>query len=270
MQNKIAPVIAVANRKGGAGKTTVAVHLAAGLAGAHGKRVLLVDADSQGHCALLLKQPKSNGLYEILVNQRDPEDVIQLIPPEVYHVDGNEMAALYLLPGADLTYAIADHINETALLDLFAGLSSEYALDVIVVDTQPSMSKLDAAVWLVVDYFLYVTTLDRLGIDGLQSAIDQLINFNPNRAAYGLKPTQVMGILPNRVDRDTLVSQTVGAELAAAYQRLVWPPILERETWRRAAQLQKMVYKYSPGRQAAVNCWQMVRRVKEGLNANHT
>ena len=266
MKNKKAQIIAVTNRKGGVGKTTMAVHLAAGLA-ALGQRVLLVDADSQGQCALLLNQPEVNGLYEVLVNKHRPTDVLQAIPPELYEVEGNLPNTLYLLPGSNQTYAISDHIDEMALLNLFTELDRTLGLDAIIVDTQPSISKLDAALWLAVDHFLYVTTLDRLGGAGLQSAIDQLINFNPNRRLFSLKPTQVLGIVPNRVTKATLVNETVGRELGEVYRHLVWPPVLERTAWQRAAQLGKMVYRYSPGNTAAVDCWQMVRRVMEGLNA---
>lgn len=265
-RNKKAPVVAVTNRKGGVGKTTAATHLAGGLAGAHGKRVMLVDADSQGQCALLLGMTEMNGLYELIVNEQLPENVVQTVPPALYEVEGHEgTGALYLLPGSNLTYSITDFIDEQAILRLFRELSAMYQLDVIIVDTQPSISKMDAALWLAVDYFLYVTTLDRLGVAGLQSAIEQYINFNPNRGAHGLRATQVMGIIPNRVTKGTLVNETVGRELTQVYQHLVWPPVLERTSWQRAAQIGRMVYKYSHS-QAATDCWQMVLRVKGVLD----
>lgn len=266
MQRTFAPVVTIANRKGGCGKTTMSVHLAAGLA-ALGKRVVLVDVDSQGQCALLLGRPEMNGLYEIIVNDHPMDKVVQAIPPEIYEINGHIPGEFYLLPGSDRTYAVADHIHEQGMMNLFSELSQICQPDVILVDTQPSISKLDAALWLAVDYFLYVTTLDRLGVAGLQNAIEQLINFNPHRQALGLRPTQVMGIIPNRVEKDTLVNQTVGQQLSEAYQHLVWPPVLERKTWPRAAQIQKIVYKYSPGGQAARDCWEMTRRVLEVLDA---
>lgn len=259
------PVIAVTNRKGGVGKTTMAVHLAAGLA-ALGKRVLLVDADSQGQCALLLGEQESNGLFEVIVHQQIPDKFIIRILPQLYETK-ETLGEMYLLPSSNLTYSIPDHIDEMAIIDLFERLKVRYQPDVILVDTQPSISKLDAALWLAVDYFLYVTTLDRLGVAGLQSAIEQLINFNPNRTARGMKPTQVLGIVPNRVEKDTLVNKTVGEQLSAHYQHFVWPPVLERKTWPRAAQLQKIVYKYSPGGQAAKDCWEMTHRVLEVVDA---
>ncbi len=59
--------IAIANRKGGVGKTSTAVNVAAGLALA-GNRVLLVDTDAQGHCSRLLGVDPPAGLAELLID----------------------------------------------------------------------------------------------------------------------------------------------------------------------------------------------------------
>ena len=63
--------IAVANRKGGVGKTTSAVHLAAGLALA-GRHVLLIDTDAQGHAARLLGIKPVRGLADLMAGQGGP------------------------------------------------------------------------------------------------------------------------------------------------------------------------------------------------------
>ena len=59
-------IISIASQKGGVGKTTLATHIAAGLA-VKGHRVVLVDSDPQGHATVALGLPKEPGLYDLLV-----------------------------------------------------------------------------------------------------------------------------------------------------------------------------------------------------------
>lgn len=263
------PVMGVANRKGGPGKTTIAVNVSAAVA-ALGKRVLLVDADSQGQDAVLLNQPEENGLFRLVVKQESAGQILRKIPPEMYQINDTP-GDFYLLPGSALTYSITDYeigrSDPMVIADHLSMIAGLWGFDVVIVDTQPSITLFDAALWMSFSHFLYVTTLDRLSVAGLQSGIEQLISFNTTRHSQGLPAVQVAGIIPNRVKGDTLVHQTVGNELAEKYQRLMWSPVLERQTWQRAAQIQKIVYKYSPGGQAAKDCWEMARRVLEVLDA---
>ena len=79
--------IAIASRKGGVGKTTTAVHLAAGLARA-GSRTLLVDCDVQGHCKIHLGADPELGLGELIKGEASPERAAVEIRPELYLLAG--------------------------------------------------------------------------------------------------------------------------------------------------------------------------------------
>lgn len=78
-------IITLLNEKGGVGKTTIATHIAAGLA-VRGMRVLLVDADPQGHATVSLGLQKEPGLYDLLVRDATFKSVLRFIPPKAYHI----------------------------------------------------------------------------------------------------------------------------------------------------------------------------------------
>lgn len=103
-------IIALANQKGGVGKTTTAINLAASLAVLE-KRVLLIDSDPQANATSGLGfDINGNGIYEVLINGLDPHTVIR-------HSD--DIASLWLLPSSmDLAGAEAElrNISTTSLI----------------------------------------------------------------------------------------------------------------------------------------------------------
>ena len=87
-------IVIVCNRKGGVGKTTWTIHIAAGLA-QKGRRVGLVDTDSQGHAGLMLNMPESDGLFQVLIEKAPLEKCVLSMPT------GN--GSLHLLPSSART-----------------------------------------------------------------------------------------------------------------------------------------------------------------------
>lgn len=81
-------VITVSSNKGGVGKTTNAVHLAAGIARG-GHRVLLVDLDKQGHCATFLGRDPAPRLYDLLVKERPLAELIVEVRPDLHLLASN-------------------------------------------------------------------------------------------------------------------------------------------------------------------------------------
>lgn len=249
-------VISIVARKGGVGKTTIALHLAAGLA-RRGYRVGLVDADSQGNCGVWLNQPTERGLYEVMVHHA-PVDTIAWPIEERF----------WLLPGNERTYQIADHLDDAfAFINLTEAFGERCALDYIVVDTPPTIAKLDGAVWLATDYHLFVVECDRLSFEGLQTALVQFSVVAANRQRYLDRPARVLGIVPNKFRANTTIHRHNISELGRLFgTELVCPPVTLRTAWVEALNEQQLIYDYAPNGTEATDAWALVDRTIQAVN----
>ena len=102
--------LAILNEKGGVGKTTLAVTVAAGLA-ARGRRVLLIDADAQGHATRALGLAKYPGLYELLVREADYQDALRAVPSAKYGGIAGDASSLYVIGSNIETINIAASVS---------------------------------------------------------------------------------------------------------------------------------------------------------------
>lgn len=261
-------VIAATNLKGGVGKSTTAVHLAAGLA-TLGYKVGLGDTDVQGHCAVMLAMEEEEGLYNYLIEGRPIQDVVRLVPTEHYSTPDNpSKGELYLLPSSEMTYEIATRLDEHrgfAFVELTEDFAQVYQLDFIIVDTNPTRSRLDGAISLAVDHFIYVTDCERLSFDGLVKALDKLQGFMTNRQKYLRRESSVIGIIPNKMRANTNLHRDNLAALVERYGALVWPPIILRTGWGSATNLQELVYTHVPSGQESADAWALVKRTLEAV-----
>lgn len=176
--------IAVCNRKGGTGKSTVSVNLAAGLA-EQGFRVLILDLDSQSHCAAGLGvHPTAPFLHDIFRNpQASIEEAIRL----------TDYPGLWIAP-ADASFEHSQAGNHSLLLNQRlndAAMDEKY--DVILMDTPPSqdqllMNALMAAHWVIVPFVPQF--LSYQGIKQLVRLLHNVKNSdNPRLQLAGFLPT---------------------------------------------------------------------------------
>ena len=179
-------VIAISNRKGGTGKTTVSVNLAAELA-ALGRRVLLIDLDSQGHCAVGLGVKEVRGDAAVHRVFTDPVALLtSVIRPTAF-------ANLSLAP-ADRLFEHGSGIRDP--LRLACALAEKEIIqnfDVVVVDTPPSLdllllNALTAANWVLVPYVPH-----HLSFEGVRQLMRVLFKVmtgdNPRLKILGFLPT---------------------------------------------------------------------------------
>lgn len=257
--------ILIAGRKGGVGKTTIAVTLADGLA-RRGQSVLLVDTDPQGHCAESFGIAERDSLYNLLIG--GAAWASELLPAggtEIVQQGGE----LMLLRSSDRTSRIVAEIGEDgalAFVDLLhtinAGLlQAGRGIDTVVIDTAPTTSMLDALIWLAADYHLYVTRLARLSFDGLMKVSEQADRFSAMRRQYLGQQTRLLGIVPNQMNAKTTLHRHNISELDAAYPGLVWTPITQRTAWEEATSFGQSIFEYAPTSQAARDGAELVDRV---------
>lgn len=261
-------VVTVTNRKGGVGKTTLSNHLAAGLATV-GYRVGLVDTDSQGHSASTLQMQREDGLYNLLVNKAPVEDVLREVPKEHYSTeDYPAKGALYLLPSADLTHKVPYELDQSdafAFLEAADKMRRAFKLNLVLVDTNPTLTALDSYVYMATDAYVYVTETERLSSEAVDRAIQQMRRFAAQRKQYLRRNSTILGVLPNKVRPNTSAHQVAYEELVKVYGKLVWEPVPLRTVWAEASLVGQMVYNYAPGSKASQDAWRMVRTAVDRL-----
>ncbi len=263
-------VVTVTNRKGGVGKTTIGAHVAAGLA-IRGCRVGLVDTDSQGHLSLMFGMEPTNALYEVMIEGEPLEEHVMVLPPDVYTTPDNPASgALFLLSAYDRTYKIPYELEETdafAACDLMEAFGELAQLDYIIVDSQPSMSKLDGAIYMATDGFLFVTEVETLALRGLQDAIDQVEKFSVQRQRWLGMDTEIIGIVPNKYRTGTVTHMENLKRIGNKYNRFqdggwVLPACRLLTVWTQSADLREPMYKYQPTGEAASDMWRIVDAVQ--------
>lgn len=259
-------IIAVTNRKGGVGKSTISTHLAAGMA-ARGWNVAIVDTDSQGHASLMLGMEEENGLFRLMIDKAPFEEVLRFVPPEHYSpMDNPSKGNLFLLPSSDRTYQIPYMLkpDESFLfLQLMEDMAARFQLDAIIIDTNPTMSLFDGAIYLAADGYVYVTECERLSFDGISKAIDQMDRFGAQRRQYLGRESRIVGIVPNKLRADTRNHRHNIMKLAEAFPGLVWSPVPLRTLWTEATNAEELVYTYAPTGQEAQDAWRIVERTMQ-------
>lgn len=210
-------VLAIVNQKGGVGKTTTAVTLAHGFA-LSGKRVLLIDLDSQGNVADCLGLPEGGDLYDLLSPKKesDPELLIQNAALdsgrpglEVIRSDKTTATLKQMLAGDDFkVYRLHDALDYSTY-------------DMVIMDCAPSVDLLQTAAIVAAYYVMVPTRLDQLAMKGVRDVLKSMRTIESRIR----REIRLAGILPTFYDRVTSESYEQLKHLAKAFGKHVLPPI---------------------------------------------
>ncbi|MDR3573434.1 MAG: ParA family protein [Anaerolineaceae bacterium] len=254
-------IIAFANQKGGVGKTTTAVTLAAGLA-RQGYKTLLVDLDPQGHVAFCLGLEKNPGLYRLIVME---EPLHKIFIPARPNLD--------VLASDKRTEKVKRHITLSDFREgILADILRATAYHVILIDMAPSMDVLHVNGLVASDWVIIPTRLDALAVDGVKEIL-----LTMGEVGQRGHPFQGYSILPTFFDRTTRETLAQFQDVTRTFGNRVWPPIPQDTRVREASAYGKTLWEYSPdspailgyieGKQRLGGYKQTLDRIREVIHA---
>jgi len=231
-------IISIVNQKGGVGKTTTSVNLAAGLSEA-GKFVLLVDLDPQGNATSgvgIKYQELEKGLYHTLMGQQRLHDV----------VCNTNHAGLRVAPATpDLAGANVELVNvegrETKLSDLLSEV--QHAYDYIIIDCPPSLGMLTLNGLVAADHVLIPVQAEYYALEGLGQLLKTV-----DMVKESIKPNlNVLGAVLTMFDGRNRLSEEVLHELYKYFPNNIFRSVIPRTVrLAEAPSFGKSIFHYEP------------------------
>jgi chromosome partitioning protein len=212
-------IFCVANQKGGVGKTTTTVNLAAGLAKL-GKRVLVVDLDPQGNATMgsgIDKRALEVSVYDVLLESASITEARQTSPHGGYDVLGANRE----LAGAEVELVHLERREKRLKLALEA-VASEY--DFVLVDCPPSLSMLTLNGLCAANGVLVPMQCEYFALEGLSDLVNTIKQVHAN-----LNPDlQISGLLRVMFDSRVTLQQQVSEQLKAHFGSKVFDTVIPR------------------------------------------
>lgn len=240
-------ILAIALSKGGVGKTTTAVSLAAALSIA-GRRVLLVDTDTQGQCSQALGVDGGQGLAGLLLGTVSFDDAITAARPRLDLLAGghalagvkNEIARADMRPEETLRAALLPHVGD---------------YNYVIVDSGPGWDALAINVLFFARELLAPVNLEMMAVNGLVSFLQRI------RDVQKYHPVNLRYILPTALDRRVKQTDEIMAQLEEHFPGTLCEPIRYNVRLSEAYGHGQHIFEYAPDSNGAADYLTLTKQV---------
>ena len=206
-------VIAIANQKGGVGKTTTAVNLSAALA-ATNRKILLIDLDPQGNASTAAGAIKNqNTLFDVYAQNLAIEDSIL-----------KSSGGYDVIPGGENLIALEVFIRNENKQGELKKLLANLVYDFIIIDTPPSLNQLTLESLFAASSTLIPLQCEYYSLEGISSLINTINTLNNKN----LTNNRVFGIIRTMVDMRNNLAKEVSEELEKHFPALVFNTLIPR------------------------------------------
>jgi chromosome partitioning protein len=226
--------LAILNQKGGTGKTTTAVSIAAGLAEA-GQRTILIDMDAQGNVGVSLGLRGEPSIYHLVVEGKSPEPHIAKVGEHLDVLTSNETLA-----AVEIFLARLDSGRDRLLSHKLEPYVRGY--DFVVLDCAPALSLLNQNALTFSDEVLVPVSCDYLSLVGVKQVVKTLKNVND----ILLHPVRLLGVLPTFYDMRNKIAREALKSLHGHFADKVLPPIRANIRLKEAPSHRKSIFDYDP------------------------
>jgi len=213
-------IIAITNQKGGVGKTTTCVNLAASLA-EHGQKVLLVDLDPQGNASTgsgIDKAHLKDSIYQVLIGNKTLQEVVLRAEAAKFDVAPSNRD----LAGAEVEL-VNEMARETRLKNAILKLGED-AYDYVLLDCPPSLNLVTVNALTAAHSVMIPMQCEYYALEGLSDLVNTI-----KKVRAHLNPVlEIEGLLRTMFDNRNMLAQQVSAQLVSHFGKKVYQTIVPR------------------------------------------